>query len=82
MSHFEEVFTLTEAMRSELVRRGVKHHKIALLPNACNPEKFQIQFDYLNSHPEIDILGTNCQCFGSSDLVSNHPTNQHENPYV
>ena len=35
-----QVFTLTGAMRKELVRRGVPEQKIILLPNACNPESF------------------------------------------
>jgi glycosyltransferase involved in cell wall biosynthesis len=34
------VFTLTEAMREELIGRGVESEKIQLMPNACNPERF------------------------------------------
>lgn len=34
------VFTLNQPMRNELVRRGVLPHKIKLLPNACEPDKF------------------------------------------
>lgn len=39
--HADQVFTLTNAMRTELIRRGVAREKIELLPNACNPEKFK-----------------------------------------
>lgn len=35
-----QVFTLTGAMRGELVRRGVPQDHIILLPNACNPKNF------------------------------------------
>lgn len=34
------VFTLNRPMESELIRRGVPEHKIKLLPNACEPDKF------------------------------------------
>lgn len=34
------VFTLNRPMEKELVRRGVPQHKIKLLPNACEPDKF------------------------------------------
>lgn len=36
----DQVFTLTRAMRGELVRRGVPQDHVILLPNACNPETF------------------------------------------
>ena len=31
--------------------------------------RLQIQFDYMESHPEIDIIGSGMQCFGESDDV-------------
>lgn len=37
----DRVVTLTAAMREELIRRGVDGQKIAIVPNACNPEKFE-----------------------------------------
>ena len=36
----DHVFTLTEAMREELVERGVETAKIDLLPNSCDPTRF------------------------------------------
>ncbi|MDP5138519.1 glycosyltransferase family 4 protein [Rheinheimera baltica] len=36
----EHVFTLTEAMREELIRRGVSADRVQLLPNSTYPEKF------------------------------------------
>ncbi len=36
----DHVFTLTEAMREELVVRGVEAAKIDLLPNSCDPSRF------------------------------------------
>jgi SAM-dependent methyltransferase len=36
----DHVFTLTEAMREELVTRGVEAGKIDLLPNCCDPDRF------------------------------------------
>lgn len=35
------VFTLTDAMRGELYRRGVSNPAIHILPNAADPEEFQ-----------------------------------------
>ncbi|SEM11505.1 glycosyltransferase family 4 protein [Halomonas daqiaonensis] len=36
----DHVFTLTQAMKDELVRREVDAEKITLLPNCCDPERF------------------------------------------
>ena len=36
----DHVFTLTEAMREELVARGCESDKISLLPNSCDPDRF------------------------------------------
>lgn len=36
----DHVFTLTEPMREELIRRGVSADRITLLPNGCNPDEF------------------------------------------
>jgi glycosyltransferase involved in cell wall biosynthesis/polysaccharide pyruvyl transferase WcaK-like protein len=35
-----QVFTLNNNMRDELVKRGVNQNKIELLPNSCNTKKF------------------------------------------
>lgn len=37
----DKVLTLTEAMKVELVRRGVDGSKIEIIPNACQPELFE-----------------------------------------
>jgi glycosyltransferase involved in cell wall biosynthesis/polysaccharide pyruvyl transferase WcaK-like protein/SAM-dependent methyltransferase len=39
-SHADLVFTLTEAMRDELVARGIERWKIGLLPNSVDPARF------------------------------------------
>lgn len=36
----DRVMTLNQPMAEELVRRGVARDKIALIPNACDPEKY------------------------------------------
>jgi len=37
----DHVFTLTEPMREELVERGVNYGHIDLLPNSCDPTRFE-----------------------------------------
>lgn len=37
----DQVLTLTEAMKEELIRRGVDGKKIDIVPNACQPELFE-----------------------------------------
>ena len=37
----DKVLTLTEAMKVELIRRGVAGDKIEIVPNACEPELFE-----------------------------------------
>jgi glycosyltransferase involved in cell wall biosynthesis len=37
----DHVFTLTEPMREELVERGVRYEQIDLLPNSCDPTRFE-----------------------------------------
>lgn len=37
----DKVLTLTEAMKVELMRRGVDGSKIEIIPNACQPELFE-----------------------------------------
>ncbi len=40
-SSAEHVFTLTEPMREELIARGVASERIDLLPNSCDPARFE-----------------------------------------
>lgn len=39
-AHADLIFTLTEPMREELVRRGASADRIRLLPNGCDPAQF------------------------------------------
>ena len=39
-AHADLIFTLTEAMRAELVARGASADRIAILPNGCDPAQF------------------------------------------
>jgi glycosyltransferase involved in cell wall biosynthesis len=38
--HADAVFTLTQPMREELIKRGINNTKITLLPNSCDPSRF------------------------------------------
>lgn len=40
-THADHVFTLTTPMAEELVKRGVSKERLTLLPNSCNPERFE-----------------------------------------
>ncbi len=40
-SQADHVFTLTTPMAEELERRGVNKDSITILPNSCNPERFE-----------------------------------------
>lgn len=40
-SQADHVFTLTTPMAEELERRGVNKNHITILPNSCNPERFE-----------------------------------------
>jgi len=73
------VFTLTEAMREELVRRGVPADQITLLPNSCDPERFLPQTrdhqlgDMLripHGVPVIGYVGTFVDYEGLEDLTA------------
>ncbi|UTM03651.1 glycosyltransferase family 4 protein [Alcaligenes sp. NLF5-7] len=39
-TYADDVFTLTSPMRDELIKRGISHNKITILPNSCDPKKF------------------------------------------
>ena len=72
------VFTLTQAMRQDLITRGVPAEKIGLLPNSCNPEDFKVNIknklvlDQLNiprTVPVIGYIGTFNSYEGLDDLM-------------
>lgn len=57
------VFTLTGAMKAELISRGVEEEKIIILPNCTNPEDFspsdksQVLLDELGIDKDTAIIG-------------------------
>nr|WP_255592949.1 glycosyltransferase family 4 protein [Bordetella sp. BOR01] len=59
----DQVFTLTEAMRDELIDRGVEAEKIVLLPNSCDPTRFHpgerdaALAKRLNIPPNVPVIG-------------------------
>lgn len=59
----DHIFTLTTPMLKELVRRGVDESKITILPNSCDPEKFEPTTrdtelaKKLNIPPEVPVIG-------------------------
>lgn len=76
--HAAHVFTLTQPMVNELVRRGVEEEAISLVPNSCSPEnlipkerdmelvsKLNIPTDV----PVIGYIGTFVQYEGLDDLA-------------
>lgn len=74
----DHVFTLTKAMKDELVRRGVDSGKITLLPNCCDPEKFyhkpadaelKVQLGLDGASVVIGYIGTFSQYEGLDDLT-------------
>jgi glycosyltransferase involved in cell wall biosynthesis/2-polyprenyl-3-methyl-5-hydroxy-6-metoxy-1,4-benzoquinol methylase len=75
----DAVITLTAAMKQELVDRGVPGSKIALAPNACNPEKLipieksmalAESFGISEDIPVIGYIGSWVHYEGLDDLVS------------
>lgn len=72
------VFTLTTPMREELEVRGINRDKITLLPNSCNPDRFEPKSrDYQlasvlnipNHVPVIGYIGTFVQYEGLDHLA-------------
>lgn len=59
----DAVFTLTEPMKEELVKRGVSKENITLLPNSCDPSRFKprsrdIQLaNKLNIPDDVPVIG-------------------------
>ena len=75
----DQVFTLTEAMREELVARGCEASKINLLPNSCDPDRFLprekdaelAKLLQIPAHlPVIGYVGTFVDYEGLEDLAS------------
>lgn len=75
----EGVFTLTAALRDELVARGVPAESISLLPNACDPERFeplprdralQEELGFPDGVPVIGYIGTFVSYEGLEDLAA------------
>lgn len=76
--HADRVFTLTNPMKEELVSRGVSVDKITLLPNSCNPNRFEPRSRDLDlSHklkipenvPVIGYIGSFVQYEGLENLA-------------
>lgn len=76
--HADHVFTLTEPMRERLIEEGVAPSNITLLPNSCNPEKFQPQardtdlaraLGIPDAIPVIGYVGTFVDYEGLDDLA-------------
>lgn len=74
----DQVFTLTEAMRDELVDRGVSREKIELLPNSCDPTRFHPgdrdltlaqKYGIPSNVPVIGYIGTFVHYEGLEDLA-------------
>jgi len=72
------VFTLTEAMREEIISRGANRATIDLLPNSCDLSKFKptkadnvlrAQLNFPNSVPVIGYVGSFVDYEGLEDLV-------------
>jgi len=75
----DHVFTLTSGLKDEMVRRGTAADKISLLPNACDPDRFQpiprdkelaSKLGVPEGVPVIGYVGTFVDYEGLEDLVS------------
>lgn len=73
------VFTLTQPMKDEMIKRGVNANKIFILPNCCNINKFQPRCRSLELAKELSIpknvpvigyIGTFVDYEGLEDLVA------------
>lgn len=76
--HADAVFTLTTPMKEELMRRGVSAEKITLLPNSCDPERFNprsrdqvlaAKLDIPAHVPVIGYIGSFVQYEGLENLA-------------
>lgn len=61
--HADRVFTLNQAMREELVQRGVATEKVSLFPNSCDPSRFTPRprdeglASRLGIPPDVPVIG-------------------------
>lgn len=61
----DHVFTLTDAMRQDLISRGISNNKLSLLPNSCDPIKFDPNKNprnvklqaHLKIPPDVPVIG-------------------------
>ncbi|MEN6669681.1 glycosyltransferase family 4 protein [Psychrobacter sp. B38] len=76
--HADHVFTLTQPMINELVKRGVESESISLVPNSCSPENFipkerdmelVKELKIPNNVPVIGYIGTFVQYEGLDNLA-------------
>jgi glycosyltransferase involved in cell wall biosynthesis/SAM-dependent methyltransferase len=74
----DHVFTLTSAMKDELLRRGVSEASISLAPNSCDPSRFEprerdtelaASLGLEEDMPVIGYVGTFVDYEGLDDLV-------------
>lgn len=74
----DHVFTLTNGMRRELIKRGVSEDKITIIPNSCDPNNFIVReknkdllkkLDIPKDVPVIGYIGTLISYEGLDDLV-------------
>lgn len=75
----DHALTLTEGLKDELVRRGVKTQGVTLAPNACDPERFQPlprdavlaeKYGIPENVPVIGYIGTFVVYEGLEDLAA------------
>jgi glycosyltransferase involved in cell wall biosynthesis len=74
----DHVFTLSQTMKDELIRRKVPEGKITLVPNACDPDTFRprprdltlaAQYDLPEAVPIIGYVGSFVDYEGLDDLT-------------
>lgn len=74
----DHVFTLTGAMKQELIERGVNRSKVSVIPNSCFPERFQPiskntllakEFNLPLNIPVIGYIGTFVDYEGLENLT-------------
>lgn len=74
----DHVFTLTQPMKEELIKRGVSEDRISLLPNSCDPTRFRprardadlaCQLGIPHDVPVIGYIGSFVQYEGLENLA-------------
>lgn len=78
-NHADHVFTLTNPMKDELIKRGVSSNKISIVPNSCDPTVFKAQerdqqlavhYGIRAEDVVIGYIGSFVQYEGLDDLVA------------